>query len=90
MAVTVQEKAKVIADYQRCKGDTGFAEVQVSAAHRAHQRPQSTTSSQRETTTRGAACCGWCRVAAKLLDYLKVAQCGLVQHADREALGLRK
>jgi len=30
MAVTVQEKAKVIADYQRIKGDTGSPEVQVA------------------------------------------------------------
>ena len=30
MAVTVQEKAKVIADYQRGKGDTGSPEVQVA------------------------------------------------------------
>jgi small subunit ribosomal protein S15 len=30
MAVTVQEKAKVIADFQRMKGDTGSPEVQVA------------------------------------------------------------
>lgn len=30
MPVTVQEKAKVIADYQRIKGDTGSPEVQVA------------------------------------------------------------
>ena len=30
MAVTVQDKAKVIADYQRVKGDTGSPEVQVA------------------------------------------------------------
>ena len=30
MSVTVQEKAKVIADYQRMKGDTGSPEVQVA------------------------------------------------------------
>jgi len=30
MAVTVQEKAKVIADYQRMNGDTGSPEVQVA------------------------------------------------------------
>ena len=30
MAVTVQEKAKVIADHQRTKGDTGSPEVQVA------------------------------------------------------------
>ena len=30
MAVTVQGKAKVIADYQRAKGDTGSPEVQVA------------------------------------------------------------
>ena len=30
MAVTVQEKAKVIADHQRMKGDTGSPEVQVA------------------------------------------------------------
>ena len=30
MAVTVQDKAKVIADYQRGKGDTGSPEVQVA------------------------------------------------------------
>ena len=30
MSVTVQEKAKVIADYQRIKGDTGSPEVQVA------------------------------------------------------------
>ena len=29
MSVTVSEKAKVIADYQRMKGDTGSPEVQV-------------------------------------------------------------
>ena len=30
MPVTVQDKAKVIADYQRVKGDTGSPEVQVA------------------------------------------------------------
>ena len=30
MAVTIQEKAKVIADHQRAKGDTGSPEVQVA------------------------------------------------------------
>ena len=30
MAVTVQEKAKVIADHQRAQGDTGSPEVQVA------------------------------------------------------------
>jgi len=30
MAVTVQEKAKVITEYQRAKGDTGSSEVQVA------------------------------------------------------------
>ena len=30
MAVTVQEKAKVIADHQRATGDTGSPEVQVA------------------------------------------------------------
>jgi small subunit ribosomal protein S15 len=30
MSVTVQEKAKVIADYQRMQGDTGSPEVQVA------------------------------------------------------------
>ena len=30
MAVTVQEKAKVIAEHQRIKGDTGSPEVQVA------------------------------------------------------------
>ena len=30
MAVTVQEKAKVIADHQRAKGDTGSPEVQIA------------------------------------------------------------
>ena len=30
MAVTVQEKAKVIADFQRMNGDTGSPEVQVA------------------------------------------------------------
>ena len=30
MAVTVQEKTKVIADYQRAQGDTGSPEVQIA------------------------------------------------------------
>ena len=30
MSVTVQEKARVIADYQRINGDTGSPEVQVA------------------------------------------------------------
>ena len=30
MAVTVQDKAKTIADYQQGKGDTGSSEVQVA------------------------------------------------------------
>ena len=30
MAVTVQEKAKVIADHQRASGDTGSPEVQIA------------------------------------------------------------
>ena len=59
MSVTVQEKAKVIADYQRIKGDTGSPEVQVALlTARIISRPPG------RTTTRGAECCGWCRVAA--------------------------
>jgi small subunit ribosomal protein S15 len=30
MSVTVEEKAKVIADHQRAKGDTGSSEVQIA------------------------------------------------------------
>lgn len=30
MAVTVEQKAKVVADYQRAKGDTGSPEVQIA------------------------------------------------------------
>lgn len=30
MAVTVQQKAKVVADYQRKQGDTGSPEVQIA------------------------------------------------------------
>ena len=64
MAVTVQEKAKVIADYQRAKGDTGSPEVQIALLTARinglndHSRPTS------RITTRGAGCCAWCRAAA--------------------------
>ena len=38
MSGTLQDKAKVIAEYQRAKGDTGSPEVQIALLTDAHQR----------------------------------------------------
>ena len=64
MAVTVQDKAKTIADYQRGKGDTGSPEVQVALLTARINGLSDHFKGNTRTTTRGAACCGWCRGGA--------------------------
>ena len=65
MAVTVQDKAKVIAENQRAKGDTGSPEVQVALlTARINGLTDHFKANTPRTTTRGAACCAWFRVAA--------------------------
>jgi hypothetical protein len=69
MAVTVQDKAKVIAEHQRATGDTGSPEVQIALLTARINGLTSMASmiisrAMSKTITRGAVCCGWCRGGA--------------------------
>jgi small subunit ribosomal protein S15 len=89
MAVTVHDKAKVIADYQRIKGDTGSPEVQVALLT---ARINGLTDHFKANTKDHHSRRGLLRMVSrrrKLLDYLKTS------HAESyrtliEKLGLRK
>ncbi len=89
MAVTVQDKAKLIADYQRGTGDTGSPEVQVALlTQRINGLADHFKSAVKDHHSRR----GLLRMVSrrrKLLDYLKL------RNADNyrtliEKLGLRK
>jgi len=89
MSVTVQEKAKVISDHQRAKGDTGSPEVQIALLT---ARINGLTDHFKENTKDHHSRRGLLRMVSrrrKLLDYLKS------RNADSyrtliEKLGLRK
>ena len=85
MAVTVQEKAKVIADYQRIKGDTGSPEVQVAllTARINGLNDHFKANVKDHHSRRGLAADGVASPQAARLS--EVAQCGWLPHADREA-----
>ena len=89
MAVTVQDKAKVIADHQRVAGDTGSPEVQVALLT---ARINGLTDHFKANTKDHHSRRGLLRMVSrrrKLLDYLKTRNAetyrGLI-----ERLGLRK
>jgi small subunit ribosomal protein S15 len=89
MAVTVQDKAKVIADHQRVAGDTGSPEVQVALLT---ARINGLTDHFKTNTKDHHSRRGLLRMVSrrrKLLDYLKTRNAesyrGLI-----ERLGLRK
>ena len=89
MSVTTQEKAKVISDHQRAKGDTGSPEVQIALLT---ARINGLTDHFKESTKDHHSRRGLLRMVSrrrKLLDYLKT------RNADSyrmliEKLGLRK
>ena len=71
MAITTDQKARIVGDYQRAKGDTGSPEVQIALLT---ARINELTDISRPTSRifiPAADCCGWCRRRRKLLDYLK-------------------
>ena len=89
MAVTTQDKAKVIGEYQRAQGDTGSPEVQIALlTHRINGLTDHFKTNTKDHHSRR----GLLRMVSrrrKLLDYLKG------KDADRyrsliEKLGLRK
>ena len=89
MAVTVQDKAKVIAEHQRVQGDTGSPEVQVALLT---ARINGLTDHFKANTKDHHSRRGLLRMVSqrrKLLDYLKTRNAesyrGLI-----EKLGLRK
>jgi small subunit ribosomal protein S15 len=89
MAVTTQDKAKTITDYQRGKGDTGSPEVQVALlTARINGLSEHFKSNVRDHHSRR----GLLRMVSrrrKLLDYLKSRNAdGYRMLIDR--LGLRK
>jgi small subunit ribosomal protein S15 len=89
MAVTVQERAKTIADYQRAKGDTGSPEVQVALlTARINGLSEHFKGNVRDHHSRR----GLLRMVSrrrKLLDYLKSCNADSYR-ALIDKLGLRK
>ena len=57
MALTVEQKAQIVKDFQRKEGDTGSSEVQVALLTFPHQRPDSSLQSQTLKTTTAVAAC---------------------------------
>ncbi|WP_303786194.1 30S ribosomal protein S15 [Azovibrio restrictus] len=89
MAITTEQKAKVVADFQRAKGDTGSSEVQIALLT---ARINDLTGHFKEHKKDHHSRRGLLRMVSqrrKLLDYLK----GKDINAYRtliERLGLRK
>ena len=89
MAVTVQDKAKLIADYQRGSGDTGSPEVQVALLT---QRINDLTGHFKTNVKDHHSRRGLLRMVSrrrKLLDYLKSRNTDSYRSLI-EKLGLRK
>ena len=89
MAVTVHDKAKVIAEYQRIKGDTGSPEVQIALLT---TRINGLTDHFKANTKDHHSRRGLLRMVSrrrKLLDYLKTSNAESYR-ALIEKLGLRK
>ncbi len=89
MAVTVEQKAKVVADYQRKQGDTGSPEVQIALlTARIVDLTEHFKSNVKDHNSRR----GLLRMVSrrrKLLDYLKRSDTDQYRNViDR--LGLRK
>jgi small subunit ribosomal protein S15 len=89
MAVTVQEKSKVIAEHQRAKGDTGSPEVQIALLT---ARINGLTDHFKTNTKDFHSRRGLLRMVSrrrKLLDYLKTRNTESYRVLI-EKLGLRK
>lgn len=89
MAGTVHDKAKVIADYQRIKGDTGSPEVQIALLT---ARINGLTDHFKANTKDHHSRRGLLRMVSrrrKLLDYLKTSSAESYRTVI-EKLGLRK
>ena len=89
MAVTTQDKAKVIGDYQRAQGDTGSPEVQIALLT---QRINGLTDHFKSNVKDHHSRRGLLRMVSrrrKLLDYLRTRNADAYKSViDR--LGLRK
>lgn len=89
MAVNTQDKAKVIGEYQRAKGDTGSPEVQIALlTHRINGLTDHFKTNVKDHHSRR----GLLRMVSrrrKLLDYLKTSNADSYR-ALIEKLGLRK
>jgi len=89
MAVTVHDKAKVIAEHQRVKGDTGSPEVQIALLT---ARINGLTDHFKANTKDHHSRRGLLRMVSrrrKLLDYLKTSNAESYRSLI-EKLGLRK
>jgi small subunit ribosomal protein S15 len=89
MAVTVHDKAKVIAEHQRVKGDTGSPEVQIALLT---ARINGLTDHFKANTKDHHSRRGLLRMVSrrrKLLDYLKTSNAESYRTLI-EKLGLRK
>ena len=89
MAVTVQEKAKTVADHQRAAGDTGSPEVQIALLT---ARINGLTDHFKSNTKDHHSRRGLLRMVSrrrKLLDYLKSRKADTYRSLI-EKLGLRK
>jgi len=89
MAVTVHDKAKVIAEHQRIKGDTGSPEVQIALLT---ARINGLTDHFKANTKDHHSRRGLLRMVSrrrKLLDYLKTSNAESYRTLI-EKLGLRK
>lgn len=89
MAVTVQERARIITDYQRAQGDTGSPEVQVALLT---NRINSLTDHFKVNVKDHHSRRGLLRMVSrrrKLLDYLKQRKTETYRSL-LERLGLRK
>jgi len=89
MAVTAHDKAKIIADYQRAKADTGSPEVQIALLT---QRINGLTDHFKANVKDHHSRRGLLRMVSrrrKLLDYLKSCNTDSYR-ALIERLGLRK
>ena len=89
MAVTVQDKAKTVTDYQRATGDTGSPEVQIALLT---ARINGLTDHFKSNTKDHHSRRGLLRMVSrrrKLLDYLKSRNADTYRSLI-EKLGLRK
>ena len=89
MAVTATDKAKVIAENQRGKGDTGSPKSRSRCSPPASTVSPTTSRATSRITTRAVACLRMVSRRRKLLDYLKSRNADTYRTLI-DKLGLRK